>query len=106
MILNTLAIKEVLRAGGVVLGTWVFEFNSPGIARLLASTGVDYVVYDMEHSGFGMDSIRMLISQTRPLNLAALVRPPAGEYHLIAPVLDAGANGIIVPKVESGEQAA
>src|SRR5207253_1642109 len=99
-------LKVCFRQRRVVIGTWVFEFNSPGIARLLASTGVDYVVYDMEHSGFGMDSIRALISQTRPLNIAALVRPPAGEYHLIAPVLDAGANGIIVPKVESREQAA
>jgi 2-dehydro-3-deoxyglucarate aldolase/4-hydroxy-2-oxoheptanedioate aldolase len=100
------ALKESLRQGHVAIGTWVFEFNSPGIARLLASTGVDFVVYDMEHSGFGIDTIRALISQARPLNLAALVRPPAGEYHLIAPVLDAGANGIIVPKVESAKQAA
>jgi 2-keto-3-deoxy-L-rhamnonate aldolase RhmA len=100
------AIKECFRQRRVVIGTWVFEFSSPGIARILASTGVDFVVYDMEHSGFGMESIGMLISQTRPLNLAALVRPPAGESHLIAPVLDAGANGIIVPKVESANQAA
>jgi 2-keto-3-deoxy-L-rhamnonate aldolase RhmA len=99
-------LKECFRLRRVVIGTWVFEFNSPGIARLLASTGVDFVVYDMEHSGFGMDSIRMLLSQTRSLNLAALVRPPAGEYHLIAPVLDAGANGIIVPKVENAGQVA
>jgi len=104
--LKALALKECLRQRRVVIGTWVFEFNTPGIARLLASTGVDFVVYDMEHSGFGMDSIRMLMAQTRPLNLAALVRPPAGENHLVAPLLDAGANGVIVPKVENASQAA
>lgn len=103
--MNSRAMKEALRRGEAVIGTWVFEFNTPGIARLLASTGVDFVVYDMEHSGFGLDSIRPLIAQTRPLQLAALVRPPANEYHLIAPLLDAGASGIIVPKMESASEA-
>jgi 2-keto-3-deoxy-L-rhamnonate aldolase RhmA len=104
--LKALALKESFRQNRVVVGTWVFEFNSSGIARLLASTGVDFVVYDMEHSGFGMDSVKALISQSRPLDFAVLVRPPAGEYHLIDPLLDAGANGIIAPKVESAREAA
>lgn len=99
------ALKESLLKKSVAIGTWVFEFNTPGIARLLESTGIDFAVYDMEHSGFGIDSIRSLLAQTRPLNLAALVRPPAGEYHLIAPVLDAGADGVVVPNVETAEQA-
>ncbi|MCL5670301.1 MAG: aldolase/citrate lyase family protein [Acidobacteria bacterium] len=104
--MNSQSIKEALSREEAVVGTWVFEFNTPGIARLLASTGIDFVVYDMEHSGFGLDSIRSLIAQTRPLDLAALVRPPANEYHLIAPLLDAGASGIIVPKMESAREAA
>lgn len=78
----------------------------PGIPRLLASTGIDFAIYDMEHSGFGLDSVRGLIAESRPLNLAALVRPPANEYHLIAPLLDAGAYGIIVPKIETASEAA
>ncbi|MGH9453451.1 MAG: HpcH/HpaI aldolase family protein, partial [Terriglobia bacterium] len=51
-------------------------------------------------------SIRQLIAQTHPLNLAAFVRPPANEYHLIAPLLDAGASGVIIPKVEAASEAA
>jgi 2-dehydro-3-deoxyglucarate aldolase/4-hydroxy-2-oxoheptanedioate aldolase len=104
--LNVLTLKGALRQGQVVIGTWVFEFNTPGIARLLSSTGVDFVVYDMEHSGFGIESIRNLIGPSHPLNLAALVRPPAAQYHLIAPVLDVGASGIIAPMVETSEDAA
>ncbi len=99
-------MKEALRLGRTIVGTWVFEFNTPGIARLLASTGIDFVIYDMEHSGFGLDTVRSLIAQTRPLDLAALVRPSANEYHLIAPLLDAGASGVIVPKMESASEAA
>lgn len=104
--MNTLAIKQALRESSVVIGTWVFEFNTPGIARLLASTGVDFVVYDMEHSGFGIDAIRNLVAQSHPLDLAALVRPAAGEYHLIGPVLDVGAGGIIAPRIETANDAA
>lgn len=104
--MNSHAMKQALEKGEVVVGTWVFEFATPGIARLLASTGVEFVVYDMEHSGFGLDTIRALIAQTRPLHLAALVRPPANEYHLIAPLLDAGASGVIVPKMETASEAA
>ena len=104
--MNSGAMKQALRRGEIVVGTWVFEFATPGIARLLASTGIDFVVYDMEHSGFGMDSIRSLLAQTRPLDMAALVRPPANEYHLIAPLLDVGASGVIIPKIENSGEAA
>jgi 2-keto-3-deoxy-L-rhamnonate aldolase RhmA len=103
--LNTRALKQTLREGRVALGTWVFEFNTPGIARLLSSAGADFVVYDMEHSGFGIETIRTLVSQSRGADLAVLVRPPAGEYHLIAPLLDVGAGGVIVPKIETASEA-
>jgi 2-keto-3-deoxy-L-rhamnonate aldolase RhmA len=73
--------------------------------RLLVSTGADFVIYDLEHSGFAVDSVRTLLACTRPLNLAALVRPPANEYHLIAPLLDAGAAGVIVPNVQTASEA-
>jgi 2-keto-3-deoxy-L-rhamnonate aldolase RhmA len=106
MVVDTIRLKQTLREGGVAAGTWVFEFNTPGIARLLASSGVDFVVYDMEHSGFGIDTVRSLVAQSRGLDLTILVRPPAGEYHLIAPLLDLGAGGVIVPKVETAKDAA
>ncbi len=103
--MKALTLKKALREGPVPLGTWVFEFNTPGIARLLASASADFVVFDMEHSGFGADSVRALLAETRSLEFAAWVRPPAGEYHLIAPLLDAGAEGVIVPMVETAEEA-
>jgi 2-keto-3-deoxy-L-rhamnonate aldolase RhmA len=103
--LDTRALKQTLRDGRVALGTWVFEFNTPGVARLLAGAGADFVVYDMEHSGFGIETIRTLVSQSRGADLAVLVRPPAGDYHLIAPLLDVGAGGVIVPRVEMASEA-
>jgi 2-keto-3-deoxy-L-rhamnonate aldolase RhmA len=59
----------------------------------------------MEHSGVGMDTIRMQLAAARGTGVAPLVRVPGNAPHLIAPVLDAGAFGIMVPLVEERAQA-
>jgi len=99
------AIKERLSAGGVSIGTMVFEFATTGIARIAAEAGADFVVFDMEHTGFSIETIRMLMATSRGANLVPMVRVPATEYHFIARVLDMGAMGVMVPMVESAEQA-
>jgi 2-dehydro-3-deoxyglucarate aldolase/4-hydroxy-2-oxoheptanedioate aldolase len=122
-------VKAKLRAGETVLGTFLFEFNSPGVMRIAAVAGAEFVLCDMEHSGWSIETIRRLIasaplpdsrppecsplaeradadagSATRP-HCVPLVRVPATEYHFIARVLDVGAMGIMVPMVESRAQA-
>jgi 2-dehydro-3-deoxyglucarate aldolase/4-hydroxy-2-oxoheptanedioate aldolase len=103
--LDTLQFKRALKEGNVPIGTWIFEFNTPGITRIAASSGVDFIVYDMEHSGFGIESIRRLIAESRSSRLATLVRVPSARYEFIAPVLDIGAGGIIAPMVETADDA-
>ena len=97
-------VKQKLRAGGVSLGTFVFEFNTPGIGRIAAQAGAEFIVYDMEHTGWSVESIRSLIATT-PYPTIPMVRIPTTEYHFIARSLDVGAMGIMVPMVESREQA-
>ena len=58
-------LRRLLAAGRHAAGTMVFEFNAPGICRLLDATGVDFAVFDMEHSGFAIDGIRSLMSWAR-----------------------------------------
>lgn len=98
-------IKESLLNGGVSIGTFMFEFSTTGIARLAAEAGADFAVFDMEHTGWSVETIRMLIATCGSTALLPLVRIPATEYHFIARVLDMGAAGIMVPMVESPEQA-
>lgn len=98
-------VKEKLLAGQRSIGTFVFEFATTGIARIAAEAGAEFVVFDMEHTGWSVETIRMLIATSRAANLAPFVRVPATEYHFIARVLDMGAMGIMVPMVESAEQA-
>jgi 2-keto-3-deoxy-L-rhamnonate aldolase RhmA len=83
----------------------VFEFPSTGIARIAAEAGADFVIYDMEHTGWSIETIRNLMASSRAADLVPMVRVPATEYNLIARPLDVGAMGIMVPMVESAEQA-
>jgi 2-keto-3-deoxy-L-rhamnonate aldolase RhmA len=98
-------VKEKLGTGGMAVGTMVFEFATTGIARLAGEAGAEFVVFDMEHSGFGIETIRMLMATSGAAGIAPMVRVPATEYHFIARALDMGAMGIMVPMVESAEQA-
>jgi 2-dehydro-3-deoxyglucarate aldolase/4-hydroxy-2-oxoheptanedioate aldolase len=95
-----------LKARSRAYGTMVFEFFTPGIAQICASAGADFILFDMEHSAVSFDVIRQQIAFCRGLPITPIVRIPTTEYHFIARALDAGAKGIIVPMVESAEQAA
>jgi 2-dehydro-3-deoxyglucarate aldolase/4-hydroxy-2-oxoheptanedioate aldolase len=97
--------KRLLTAGQRAAGTMVFEFNTPGIARVLDATGVDFVVFDMEHSGFEIGDIRTVLAGARGTSFTPMVRVPTGTSHFLARVLDVGAQGVMVPMVESREHA-
>ncbi|MFT4037139.1 MAG: aldolase/citrate lyase family protein [Thermomicrobiales bacterium] len=99
------SVKRALQGGGVSFGTMVFEFPTTGIGRLAAEAGAEYIIYDMEHTGWSIETIRGLMATTRAANAIPMVRVPATEYHLISRPLDVGAMGIMVPMVESAEQA-
>ncbi len=98
-------VKRSLAQGGSAFGAMVFEFFTPGIAQILRAAGAAFVLYDMEHSGAGIDTIKQQMAWCRGLDIVPLVRVPASQYHFIARVLDAGAMGIMVPMVESAAQA-
>src|SRR4051812_6219732 len=98
-------VRATLRAGGTAYGTMAFEFFSPGLMTILAEAGADFALLDTEHSGVGIETIKMQVAAARGLGIVPMVRVPGCHYHLIAPVLDAGAMGIMVPMVETAEQA-
>jgi 2-keto-3-deoxy-L-rhamnonate aldolase RhmA len=98
-------VRANLQAGGNVYGTMAFEFFSPGLMAILAEAGADFVLLDTEHSGVGIETIKAQLAACRGLGIVPMVRVPGCHYHLIAPVLDAGAMGIMVPMVETAAQA-
>lgn len=98
-------VKHRLAAGNISLGTMCFEFSTTGIARISAAAGAEFIIYDMEHTGWTIETIRTLIATTRSTEAIPMVRVPATQYHFIARVLDMGAMGIMVPMVEDAAQA-
>lgn len=97
-------IKQTLKEGKGVIGTMITEFGAPEIIRMMATSGFDFVFIDTEHSPFTLETVIDMIRVAKPLDLDVLVRVPDAEYHLIARTLDAGAQGVMVPRVESVEQ--
>jgi 2-dehydro-3-deoxyglucarate aldolase/4-hydroxy-2-oxoheptanedioate aldolase len=97
--------KQVRAEGRVPVGHMVLEFGTRGIAHILEETGVDFVVVDMEHSGFSEADIADLMTWFKLTSIAPFVRVPQIQYHLIARSLDAGALGIMSPNVRSAAEA-
>jgi 2-keto-3-deoxy-L-rhamnonate aldolase RhmA len=98
-------VKEALRAGGRAFGAMVFEFFSPGLPQLCKNAGAEFVLYDMEHTGLGFETLKTQCALCRGLDLVPMVRVPRGEYHFIARALDVGALGVMVPMVGSRDEA-
>jgi 2-keto-3-deoxy-L-rhamnonate aldolase RhmA len=99
------AIKEKLAAGGTAFGSMVFEFFTPGMPRILKSAGAEYALYCMEHTSAGFETLKPQFCLCRALGLVPLVRVPTTEYHFIARALDNGALGVMLPLVDTAEQA-
>jgi 2-dehydro-3-deoxyglucarate aldolase/4-hydroxy-2-oxoheptanedioate aldolase len=98
-------LKTKLARGETVFGTFVFEFASPGMARIAKSAGCEYIILDMEHSGWGFETVKDQIQFARGAGIVPLVNPPGDDFNLITRSLDLGAKGILVPVVETKAQA-
>ena len=97
-------LKEKLRSGGTAVGCWVC-LNSPAVTEVLAGAGYDALLIDYEH---GEGTVADLVHHLRAAQgsqTTILVRVPSDSPHEIKRALDCGAAGIMVPGVESAEQA-
>ncbi len=99
-------LKARLAAGGNGYGAMAFEFFSPGLPQICRNAGAEFLLYDMEHTGLSLETLKMQVALCRGLDLVPMVRVPRGEYHFIARALDVGALGVMVPMVGTAEEAA
>ena len=86
------------------IGLWV-SLCSPFAAEIVASAGYDWVVLDMEHSPNSLDHVLGQVQAFKPNHTTALVRPEWNDPVLIKRVLDLGAEGLILPMIQSVEEA-
>jgi 2-keto-3-deoxy-L-rhamnonate aldolase RhmA len=98
-------VKTRLANGGTAFGTMVMEFFVPSLPQIVRAAGADFALFDMEHTGVGIETIKAQLSACRGIGLTAFVRVPTLQQHFISRCLDIGAMGIMVPMVESADQA-
>ncbi len=98
-------VRQRLNSNGTAYGIMAAEFFTPGFCQIAANAGAEFIIFDGEHGGVGIDVLKAQIAFARGVGVAPFVRVPGLAYHLIAPVLDAGAMGIMMPMVETREQA-
>ena len=96
-------MKTFLKRGEVLIGTFVLEFGGSAIATLLASAGADFMIADLEHSSFSIETVGRIVRNARGAELPCIVRVPVLERHFVSRVLDAGATGVMIPRIESSE---
>jgi 2-dehydro-3-deoxyglucarate aldolase/4-hydroxy-2-oxoheptanedioate aldolase len=96
--------KEKLRDGQVAFGQMILELFTPGIGPMLAACGMDFVIYDMEHGRCDIALAAEMIASCRGSDIVAMVRVPDLDAAPLSRVLDLGARGVMVPRVETRAQ--
>ena len=97
-------VLEKFRAGEKSLGTFTHLLSAPAV-EALAYTGLDYVIIDMEHSIIAAEHAAELVAAASGAGIAPLVRVDAIQRSPVLKMLDAGAAGLVVPGVETVEEA-
>lgn len=92
--------RERLVKGETVFGCGLQVYRSPEIARTFAAAGFDYVFIDMEHGAFDLETVQDMIKASVEAGITPIVRVCELLYSLCCRLLDAGAHGIILPRVE------
>lgn len=98
LILNKL--KKKIKNKKLSIGTWM-QISSPDIAEILSSDIYEWIVLDLEHGSFSLDQLSNIFRAIELNEKIPFVRMKDSNCHDIGPILDSGAQGIIIPKVES-----
>jgi 4-hydroxy-2-oxoheptanedioate aldolase len=97
-------IKKRLQNGGIVYSAWL-TFGSPAIAEVIAGSGFDVLLIDLEHTSIGLDTLEGVFAAVGRWDPVTIVRVPGLERSLIKRILDIGADGILVPMVMDADEA-
>jgi len=92
--------RERLAKGEVVYGCGLQIYRSSEIPRAFAAAGFDYVFIDMEHGSLNLETVHDMIVSSNLAGITPIVRVGEVQYTLCARLLDQGAQGIILPRVE------
>jgi 2-keto-3-deoxy-L-rhamnonate aldolase RhmA len=99
------AISRAIAERRAAVGCMLFEFDTPRVMRLLAAAGVDFALFDLEHTAWDAESLRRTLAAGRDTGIHTVTRVVRAQYALVATALDAGSRGVMAPMVESADEA-
>ena len=98
-------VKRVIDGGGMALGGLTGTFAGPTIVEIIALSGLDAVLIDLEHNGLELRDVEAMVVAAAASDVTPIVRLPVVDEGLIGRLLDIGVQGIQVDGIESAEQA-
>jgi len=99
-------LRARLREGRPVLGTMVSLCRTPDVMLVVARSEMDFALIDTEHGAFTTETVADLCRVARDADLTAILRVPGRGPTYVSRSLDIGANGLMMPRIETAEEAA
>ena len=98
--------KDRLNAGELAIGVGLRQARTVDIAKIMKTAGFDWLFIDQEHSAMSLDDAAEIACAAQDAGITPIVRVPGFEHYHAAKALDGGAQGIVVPHVDTPEVAA
>ena len=102
---KAMTLRKLFSSDAIPIGHLIFEFATPGIGYLVKNASADFMIFDLEHSGFTFETAKRAIVSARAAGLPIVVRVASHDAKDLARACDIGADGVMVPVVRSAEQA-
>jgi len=103
-IMKSNRVKDLLSKGETTVGTWITIGNTD-VAEMIAHTGVDWLLFDMEHAPLDIGAVQVLMQATSGTEITPFVRVAWNDLVLIKRALDIGAQGLVIPWVNTDADA-
>ena len=100
-----MTLHALFAGNSIPVGHLVFEFATPGIGYLLRNAGADFLLFDLEHSGFTYETAKRAVLAARAADIPIVIRVPSNDAKELARACDIGADGIMAPLVHSAAEA-
>jgi 4-hydroxy-2-oxoheptanedioate aldolase len=97
--------RERLESGELALGVGIRQSRTVDIAAIMKACGYDWLFLDLEHNSMDLHTAVQISVAALAVGIAPIVRVPAGQFWLATRVLDGGALGIVMPHVDTVEEA-
>lgn len=98
-------IKKKMNNGEIVFGMMLSEVATPNVVRIMDAAGYEFMIVDCEHGYFDFSQLANLTSVGNGLNMTMIVRVPAITREFVAKCLDMSMDGVLVPMVNTAEDA-